>query len=109
MLKPASATETATGTPAARTSATEAATEAAAASTTTARTAEATTVTRTAGPAAKDVQTVDDVQHGILVNGVILRVVAHHFVDAAGNVRLLVQQVEELQADGEGPALQEAV
>lgn len=102
MLKPASTAETATRTPAAETA------TASTASAATARTTEA-AVTRTTGTTAEDVETVDDVQHGVLVDGVVPSVAAHHFVDGARQVRLTVQQVVELQADGERVAPQEAL
>lgn len=107
MLKPASTAEAATGTPAAKATAAEAAT-ASTASAATARTTEA-AVTRTTGTTAEDVETVDDVKHGVLVDGVVPSVAAHHFVDGARQVRLTVQQVVKLQADGERVAPQEAL
>ena len=93
-----------------RTSATEATAEAAASeaatatatATTTAEAARATltttaTATATAEATSKEIQAIDDVQHCIVCNGIILRIAALHGVEDTANGRLLMQDVVELQ------------
>lgn len=57
----------------------------------------------------EEVQAVADVEQGVGVDAVILRVAALHGVDGAAVVALLVEDVVQLQADGERLALEEAL
>ena len=59
--------------------------------------------------ATEEVQAVADVEQGVGVDAVILRVAALHGVDGAAVVALLVEDVVQLQADGEWLALEKAL
>ena len=59
--------------------------------------------------AAKQVQTVDDMQHAIAGDGVVFGIGAPHRRDGAAEGGLLMQDVVELQGDGEGLALEETL
>ena len=98
----------------------EATAEASATGTATAKsatTATAATGTRTARAtrttegttAAKEVQTIDDVNHTVAGDGVILGITALGGIDDLADGGLLVQDVVELERDGEGVALEEAL
>ena len=68
--------------------------------TTTARTARATRTakaTTTVLKASKEVQTIDDVNHSIAGDGVILSIIARRGSDGTAEGRLLVQDVVELK------------
>ena len=59
--------------------------------------------------AAKQVQTVDDMQHAIAGDGVVFGIGATHRRDGTAEGGLLMQDVVELQGDGEGLALEETL
>ena len=59
--------------------------------------------------AAKQVQTVDDMQHAIAGDGVVFGIGATHRRDGTAEGGLLVQDVVELQGDGEGLTLEESL
>ena len=59
--------------------------------------------------AAKQVQTVDDMQHAIAGDGVVFGIGAPHRRDGAAEGGLLVQDVVELQGDSEGLTLEESL
>ena len=59
--------------------------------------------------AAKQVQTVDDMQHAIAGDGVVFGISATHRRDGTAEGGLLVQDVVELQGDGEGLTLEESL
>ena len=88
----------------AKAAASEAATATATAAAEAARTtltATATATATTAEATSKEVQTIDDVQHCIAGNGIILRITALHGVEDTANGRLLMQDIVELQRDGQ--------
>ena len=58
---------------------------------------------------AKEVEPVDEVEHGEAVDAVILRVAAAHCRHCAAEIALVCEDVIELQRDGEGFALEEAL
>ena len=47
--------------------------------------------------ASKQVQTVDDVQHGITVNAVVFRITTTNGINGACKVALIVQHIIELE------------
>ena len=59
--------------------------------------------------AAEQVQTVDDMQHAIAGDGVVFGIGATHRRDGTAEGGLLVQDVVELQGDGEGLTLEESL
>ena len=59
--------------------------------------------------ASKEVQTVDDMQHAVAGDGVVFGIGAPHRRDGTAEGGLLVQDVVELQGDGEGLALKESL
>ena len=59
--------------------------------------------------ATEEVQTVDDMEHGVARDGVVLRIRATHRADRADEGGLLLEDIIELQGDGERPALEEAL
>ena len=75
----------------------------------TSRTARAPTEAEGVLTASEEVQTVDDVQHAIARDRVVFGICATHGRDGTAIGGLLVQDVVELQRDGERLALQEAL
>ena len=59
--------------------------------------------------ASDDIQSVDDVEHGIRVDAVVLGIGTGHSSKGTAQGALLVQQVVELDHHGEGFALEEAL
>ena len=59
--------------------------------------------------ASDDIQSVDDVEHGIRVDAVVLGIGTGHGSKGTAQGALLVQQVVELEQHGEGLALEEAL
>ena len=59
--------------------------------------------------AAEQVQAVDDMQHAIAGDGVVFGIGAPHRRDGTAEGGLLVQDVVELQGDGEGLTLEESL
>ena len=59
--------------------------------------------------ASEEVQTVDDMHHAVAGDGVVFGIGAPHRRDGAAEGGLLVQDVVELQGDGEGLTLEEAL
>ena len=59
--------------------------------------------------ASKEVQTVDDMQHAVAGDGVVFGIGAPHRRDGTAEGGLPVQDVVELQGDGEGLALKESL
>ena len=59
--------------------------------------------------ASKEVQTVDDMQHAVAGDGVVFGISAPHRRDGTAEGGLPVQDVVELQGDGEGLALKESL
>ena len=59
--------------------------------------------------AAKQVQTVDDMQHAIAGDGVVFGIGAPHRRDGTAEGGLAMQDVVELQGDGEGLTLEESL
>ena len=86
-------------------------TEAAATATSTASATKATrtTATRTAhiGHAAEEIYSIDNVQHGIAVNSIILRITALRGIEDAADRGLLMQEVIELQRERQRITLEE--
>ena len=80
--------------------------------TTTARTARATRTakaTTTVLKASKEIQTIDDMNHTIAGDGVILGITALGSGDDMADGGLLMQDVVELERDGEGLTLEETL
>ena len=71
---------------------------------TTTRSAAARTASEAEGilTASEEVQTVDDMQHAVTGDGVVFGIGAPHRRDGTAEGGLLVQDVVELQGDGEG-------
>ena len=59
--------------------------------------------------ASEEVQTVDDMHHAVAGDGVVFGIGAPHRRDGAAEGGLLMQDVVELQGDGEGLALEETL
>ncbi len=59
--------------------------------------------------ASEEVQTVDDVHHAVAGDGVVFGIGATHRRDGAAEGGLLMQDVIELQGDGEGLTLEETL
>jgi len=59
--------------------------------------------------ASEEVQTVDDMQHAVAGDGVVFGIGAPHRRDGTAEGGLLVQDVVELQGDGEGLALKKSL
>ena len=59
--------------------------------------------------ASEEVQTVDDVHHAVAGDGVVFGIGAPHRRDGAAEGGLLMQDVVELQGDGEGLTLEETL
>ena len=59
--------------------------------------------------AAEEIEAVDDVEHGVAVDGVVLDVAATHCRYRSGEIGLVVEDVVELERDGQSVALQEAL
>ena len=59
--------------------------------------------------ASEDIQTVDGVNHDVVVYRVILRVASHHRVDGARDIALLLEKVVELEGQRKSLAPEEAV
>ena len=59
--------------------------------------------------ASEEVQTVDDMHHAVAGDGVVFGIGAPHRRDGAAEGGLLMQDVVELQGDGEGLTLEETL
>ena len=98
-LESAASTAEATGTTTAWASATR----------TASRASRATTAEEGILTASEEVQTVDDVHHAVAGDGVVFGIGATHRRDSTAEGGLLMQDVVELQGDGEGLALEESL
>ena len=79
-----------------------------------ARTTEAGTALRATGAlgamlATEEIQTVDDMEHAVTRDGVVLRIRAAHRADRADERGLLLEDIIELQRDCERLALEETL
>ena len=73
------------------------------------RHSHATHHTHTGLTCAEEVQTIAGAEHDIAVDGIVLIICTGHLINGRGEVRLLTQDVIELQHECEGLALEETL